>query len=81
MEARERDEILWQILEPTVSGVGTQKVLNDALTKAFRHLTPEEKDAVETALAEHEMALAIACYNVGIAQGVAVKGQLTPVAT
>jgi len=80
MEAQKRDEILWLVLEPTVINLGTQKPLNDGLSKAFRHLTPEERDAVETTLAEHEMALGIACYNIGIAQGVGVKDQLTLVA-
>lgn len=76
MDSRERDAILWQVLEPTVVNLGTQKPLTNALSEAFRHLTPGEKDAIETALSEHEMALAIACYNLGIAQGIGVKGQL-----
>lgn len=80
MDSRERDAILWDItLAPAVMKLDTEKPLYVALRKAFGYLTPEEIDDIETALSEHEVAVGIACYDLGVAQGAGVKEQLTPV--
>lgn len=81
MQRHSLDDILWEaVLDPIVANLESQKPFYNALKKGFEHLAPEEIDDIERRLTEFEIALATACYNAGLAQGVGIKEQLAPVA-